>query len=124
MWTSSESNRAPRPWALPVIAAIVLASAPAAAISGVREATADKLRAEGPAADRRPASSGYLLRCWQYGRLILEEQHLSTPDGDDMKAARLRLTDRANKPIYLADTANATCLVRPSAAERERSSRD
>ena len=64
------------------------------------------------------------MRCWQYGKLIVEEQPLTPPDGAELKLARFRLTDRAKRPIFLIDTANATCLIRPVTAERDQFGKD
>ena len=66
-------------------------------------------------------ASGYTLRCWQDGRLILEEQHVSMPPGVDAANTRLQLMDRNRQPIVIAETKNATCLVKPRPPERPRS---
>ena len=67
------------------------------------------------------ASDGYTLRCWQDGRLILEEQHLSMPPGIDASNTRLRANDRNQRPLLIAETRNATCLVKAGPPERPRS---
>jgi hypothetical protein len=93
----------------------------ATAIGGILGTTPSAPSSANMPAERKAAPSSYLLRCWQYGRLILEEQYLLRPESVDMKAARLKVTDqRANQPIYLTETSNATCLIRPRAADRER----
>ena len=54
----------------------------------------------------------YQVRCWQNGRLLFEENEIQLPP--DLAAAGLKLrgTDRSKRPVYLADTQNATCWVR------------
>jgi hypothetical protein len=69
------------------------------------------------------AQGGYVLRCWQDGRLILEEQHVSLPIAPDSAQTKLQLQDRNRQPLLVAETRNATCLVRAQAPARPRSSR-
>ena len=64
---------------------------------------------------------GYVLRCWQEGRLILEEQHVSAPMALESGAAKLQLQDRNRQPLYVAETRNATCLVRAMTPRRGKS---
>jgi hypothetical protein len=62
----------------------------------------------------RAATPGFVLRCWQHGRLLFEEEVAELPDG----AARFRL--RLNEPqrpaLVLLDMANSLCSVRPTPA--------
>ena len=74
-----------------------------------------------PVVTSPPAAGGYTLRCWQDGRLILEEQHVSMPPGVDAANTRLQLIDRNRQPIVIAETRNATCLVKARPPERPRS---
>jgi hypothetical protein len=53
----------------------------------------------------------YQLRCWQHGRLVLEENEVQLPP-ELAAGMKLRGTDRTKRAVYLAETANATCLVR------------
>lgn len=101
----STSNKA-------VLAALLSALA-LAATAGV---VADRSRNPAPA---EPAvQGGYVLRCWQDGRLILEEQHVGTPTPLETATTRLQLQDRNRQPLYIAETRNATCLVRAVPAAR------
>lgn len=59
-----------------------------------------------------PPQGGYTLRCWQDGRLILEEQYVSMPLAIDGTSTRLQVIDRNRQPIYIAETKNATCMVK------------
>lgn len=105
MWTSSKA-----------VLAALLSVLPLAAAAGV---VADKSQSTAP----RTASSngGYVLRCWQEGRLILEEQHVSAPVALESGTAKLQLQDRNRQPLYIAETRNATCLVRAVPSARGKS---
>lgn len=54
--------------------------------------------------------AGFELRCWQYGRLILEEHSLQLPP--ESASDVLRMTDAAGRPVRVLHTANATCLLK------------
>lgn len=67
--------------------------------------------APAPASDA--ARTGpYQIRCWQLGRLLFEENHVALPADLARQGVKLSATDRHGRPIYLTDTANATCLIR------------
>jgi len=63
-----------------------------------------------PKAAARSKTGGYELRCWQYGRLILEEHFLQPPPESASDA--LRMNDEAGKPVRVLETSNATCLLK------------
>jgi hypothetical protein len=66
----------------------------------------------------------FQLRCWQRGRLVIEESGLELPaagpaaNGAATGSVRLRATDVNRQPLYLTETHNATCLLRPLPAGR------
>jgi hypothetical protein len=64
-------------------------------------------RAEPP----RPTSGLYQIRCWQHGRLLFEDS-IRLPADASVYGIRLAGADRNGKPMYVAETDNATCLVR------------
>ncbi|HEU0201361.1 MAG TPA: hypothetical protein VFR86_13125 [Burkholderiaceae bacterium] len=99
----------PRTLALTAAAALLM---PVVAISGIVGTDEDK------AGVRKPA--GYNLRCWQDGKLILEETYVTLPKSVDVASAKLQVMDRNNMPMYVTETRNATCLVQ-ARVERERS---
>lgn len=105
MWTSNKA-------ALGALAMLV----PVVAVSGLVGIDAGR-----PGATSPPAAGGYTLRCWQDGRLILEEQHVSMPPGVDAANTRLQLIDRNRQQIVIAETRNATCLVKARPPERPKS---
>lgn len=103
MWTSSNGRSA----------AMLLVLVPVIALSGVVGTDSGKLG--------KPAGGGYTLRCWQDGRLILEEQHVSLPPVVDAASTRLQVIDRQQQPVIVAETKNATCLVKARPPERPKS---
>lgn len=59
------------------------------------------------------SSGGYRVQCWQHGRLLFEEAHVTLPPADGSRFT-LKLTgyDGNGRPMYVAETVNATCVVR------------
>lgn len=55
---------------------------------------------------------GYQIRCWQHGRLLFEENHVTLPPDGARYALRIAATDRTGRPLYVAQTDSATCLIR------------
>src|SRR5262245_52368304 len=94
-----------------VLAALVLL-VPVLAIGGIVGAPALPVASEPPP----PAPGLYQIRCWQHGRLLFEDR-ISLPADAATYSIRLSGTDRHGKPMYVAETRNATCLVRPMAPE-------
>jgi hypothetical protein len=90
---------------------------PISAMSGV--ATTDSPDVGKATATPKPvkAQGGYQIRCWQEGRLLFEENHVALPADSTRYAIRMTGTDRKGKPIYVAETTNATCLIRSSVDE-------
>ena len=84
--------------------------------------------ASAPAAgSRQQYQPHYQLRCWQLGRLVIDERLDLPPEGvtggsppgaaGGPSGLRLRATDANHQPLYLTETRNATCLVRSVATE-------
>jgi hypothetical protein len=63
-------------------------------------------------------STGYILRCWQYGRLLFEEEVVDAPEGANR--IRLRLHDAERSTVTLFELGGNLCSVRrgPGAASR------
>jgi hypothetical protein len=78
---------------------------------GLPEERQSTIDAAGRAATPPAGTKGLYLRCWQYGRLVVEERDLQ-PAVDISAGLKLRGTDRNKQPMYLIDTGNATCLLR------------
>ena len=108
----------------------VLLAAPLAAISGVNAEATDPAGAASAAgtaeprvlerSDGRAEAQGrtYQLRCWQYGRLVFEENGVRFDLKDEGHRQRLRGTDRQGLAVILTDTSNATCLIRAERNDR------
>ncbi len=86
----------------------------AAAALNVTDESAPRLERSAPAPNK-PAS-GYRLRCWQHGRLLFEEDDIALPPDGSRYTLKLAGTDRDGRPLYVAETLNATCLVRHAPA--------
>jgi hypothetical protein len=97
----------------------LLLTAPAGA--ALRIADARLPRAVGAELDPGAGVAGgelvYQLRCWQNGLLLFQENLARLP-ANASDGLRLSGTDRNHRPIYLAETRNATCLIRSVVPER------
>lgn len=91
---------------------------PLPALCGVSAVDSTEPPQSRPADTGKPAAGTYQIRCWQLGRLLFEENRIALPPDIARNGLRLHATDRHGKPIYLADTANATCLIRTMDDER------
>lgn len=90
--------------------------APKIATAGVSTLEAGPVAASSPKPG--PRSTGtWQIRCWQDGRLLFEENGISLPDGGQYSTA-ITGTDRQGHPVYVAETRNATCLIRQAVADR------
>ncbi|HUL64453.1 MAG TPA: hypothetical protein VLW55_07535 [Burkholderiaceae bacterium] len=54
----------------------------------------------------------YLLRCWQHGRLLFEEEIAEPPEANAQ--VRMRLAEPARATVTLIETGTGLCSVRPS----------
>ena len=55
----------------------------------------------------------YQLRCWQYGRLVLEEWLSQPPAEGTPQSIRLQGSQGSVSVYTLIDTGSSTCLVKP-----------
>lgn len=90
------------------LVAIVAVLAPALTL-----ATVSASPARDGSIDARPAG-GYQIRCWQHGQLLFEENHVTLPADGARQAVTISATGRDGRPIYIAATDSATCLIRPA----------
>lgn len=98
--------------------ALVL-GAPLCALAGVATTPAPKEQARTtPVAAATAQTGAYQVRCWQHGRLLFEENHVSLPADAARFSLKVSGTDRNGHPIYVAETHNATCLIRQASDER------
>lgn len=57
-------------------------------------------------------SAGLRLRCWQFGRLIIDEPITELPADPGAGLPRVRAQGPGGSPVVVYDTRNATCVVR------------
>jgi hypothetical protein len=89
--------------------------APTIASAGV---ALDAGPAQAAGAKPAPHAAGpWQIRCWQDGRLLFEENGISLPDGAQYPTV-ITGADRQGRPVYVAETRNATCLIRQAVADR------
>ena len=81
------------------------------------EPVGERGRGDEKSGDEKSFTAGppraYLLRCWQHGRLLFEEEIAEAPE--DKAQVRMRLAGPAHTNITLIDTGTGFCLVRPGA---------
>lgn len=107
MYKPSDTPRGWR-WIGAALAALAVPAALAGIAASAPPAAGDDKGAPAP----RPGIGPYQVRCWQYGRLLFEENRVTLPANAAQYGIKMAGTDRRNKPIYVADTRNATCLIR------------
>lgn len=118
--------RGPRPATrlVPRLAAIVLLGIPLIAASGLVRKGSDEAPRAAPAGGF-PTAAGvglpapqpaapYLLRCWQYGTLIVEEPVKDVPVGNGV--VRLQGSQGGGAGVWLVPVGNALCQVRGTPA--------
>jgi hypothetical protein len=117
MFKSSRAIRRPDRYAAR-LAALTLC-APIWALAGVTTTEPTELANQAPAADKTLSVAGsYQIRCWQYGRLLFEENQFTLAIDASQYSLKLSGTDRNGQPIYVAETKSATCLIRHARDER------
>jgi hypothetical protein len=85
---------------------------PLTALSGLSADEAATPAAIVAAPDKTARTGGaYRVRCWQFGRLLFEENYIGLPSDLANTAVKFRGTDRNGNAIYVADTRNSTCLI-------------
>ena len=64
------------------------------------------------------ARGPYRMRCWQYGRLLLDEYLAALPsDGASRYGGRITATDPRGRPLRVTELQSVACLVRSSAGD-------
>lgn len=98
-------------------AAALVLSVPLGTLAGVT--TTDSPQATKPGATEKAMKApSYQIRCWQFGRLLFEENQVALPTEKAQYGVRIAGTDRKGQPLLVAETKNATCLIRAAVDER------
>lgn len=102
-------------WAAAALLLVVLPAAATAQLTNEAEPP-PALERTAPVPPEPPTTDtggGWRVQCWQHGRLLFEETHVSLPtEGTSRFALKLAGQDAQGRPLYLAETVNATCRVR------------
>lgn len=94
------------------VAAVLVPAASLATVSTVpARDTPARAAPAGPGAD-----GSYQIRCWQHGRLLFEENRISLHADGARQALKITATDGDGRPLYVAETDSATCLIRATDA--------
>lgn len=88
--------------------------------AGAKAEPSTEIRPAQKSAATAPAKPGgpYQIRCWQYGRLLFEENLAALPADNTKYSIKVAGSDRKGQPMYVAETSNATCLIRSAPGER------
>lgn len=101
----------------PVLAlALAAMLAPTITTAGISTLEAGPLVTPSPKPAPR-AAGPWQIRCWQDGRLLFEENGVSLPDHAEYPTL-MTGADRQGRPLFVAETRNATCLIRPAVLDR------
>jgi len=75
-----------------------------------------------PAKTLSDRGEGYQIRCWQYGRLLFEENHLDLAPTLPDHSITLQSSSGTHPPVYLLDSRNGNglCLIKPSDPQSEK----
>lgn len=71
-------------------------------------------------ADAKGASGLYQIRCWQEGRLVFEETAKSIDLAPGQYTTKFQGKDRNGASLFIADTRNATCMIKGIGEASER----
>lgn len=110
-----------------MVAAALACLAPLGALAGISGGNSNEAaKAPGVTAansgdkSAKAAPGSYQIRCWQDGRLLFEENHVTLPADSARYGIKVTGNDRNGNPLYVADTRNATCLIRAVEHDRAR----
>jgi hypothetical protein len=98
--------------AMAATAMAVLLSVPVVASSGVSSIESREVPQSGAYQKDIKGAYNYQMRCWQHGRLLFEQNLIELPTEGNRYQLKVSGTDRYGRPVYVAETGNATCLVR------------
>jgi len=65
-----------------------------------------------PAPGKVDKGQSYQIRCWQFGRLLFEENSVGLPADWARYTIKIQGKDQDANGVFVAETSNATCLIR------------
>jgi hypothetical protein len=98
--------------------AVLALSLPLCVLAGVTTPSDPAAQPPAPAERATKAAGPYQVRCWQHGRLLFEENQVSLPAEGSQYSLKLSGHDRKGQPMFVAETKNATCLIRHASDAR------
>jgi hypothetical protein len=99
------------------IAMVVLLTVPVVASSGVSSIESREAPQSGAYQKDSKGAYNYQMRCWQHGRLLFEQNLVELPTDGSRYQLKVSGSDRYGRPVYVAETSNATCLIRSVLAD-------
>jgi hypothetical protein len=120
MWKSGNRIQAPMRRAILGVAIAALAATlmGASKLAPPPEGAPGQQALAGEQAVKPSDAKGNQLRCWQYGRLIIDVHDLDVPPDSSAYTLTLRTSDRL--PVYLVQSGTSTCLIQRPGGERVR----
>src|SRR5450631_1614202 len=93
-------------------ASILALLVPIAAFSGVSGIDDPDSSAAAVASKPSKSVGNLQIRCWQGGHLLFEADHVALPLDGGQNSVRAIGMERRGQALLVADTKNATCLIR------------
>lgn len=98
--------------AVAAVAMVALLTVPVVASSGVSGIESREAPQSGAYQKDFKGTYNYQMRCWQHGRLLFEQNLHDLPTEGSRYQLKVSGSDRNGRPVYVAETNNATCLIR------------
>ena len=99
------------------IAMLALLTVPLVASSRVSSIESREAPQSGAYQKDSKGAYNYQMRCWQHGRLLFEQNLVDLPTDGSRYQLKVSGSDRYGRPVYVAETSNATCLIRSVVAD-------
>jgi hypothetical protein len=91
---------------------VALMVVPVVATSGVSSVESKEAPSSAAYSKDPKGTFSYQMRCWQHGRLLFEQNLVELPSDGARYTLKVSGSDRYGRPVYVAETGNATCLIR------------
>jgi hypothetical protein len=103
--------------AITALSMVALLAVPVVATSGVSSIESQDAPRTGAYSKDFKGTFNYQMRCWQHGRLLFEQALVELPTDGSRYQLKVSGSDRNGRPVYVAETGNATCLIRSIVAD-------